>query len=299
MLKVIAITTAFLALSSSATPQVIASSSSASPKAKFDVASVRECLPNQPKAQVPPSRTFPGGLTLGCWNLKTLIQMAYDVFASGKADILNAGTPSIPVEGLPDWVASARYSIEAKTDSPQSAAMMRGPLMQELLEERFGLRVHREQREVPVYLLTVAKGSLKLHQTQDGTCVPYDFSEALNMKPADQTFCALPAITRGGPLTRLDAHGITLGAFSKILHLDGRPVMDKTGLEGAFDIHLEWGSDAPAPSANLAAAGVAKDPSTNAPLIVALREQLGLQLSSGRGISEFLVVDHIERAREN
>jgi uncharacterized protein (TIGR03435 family) len=227
-----------------------------------------------------------------------LIQQAYDVFGSGKADILNPGTPSFIMEGLPGWVNSARYSIDAKTDSPQNAAMMRGPMMQALLEERFDLKVHREKREVPAYLLTVAKGRLKLHETPEGTCVPFDFSEALNMKPTDQTtFCAVPTIIRRGPLTIVDAHGITLGAFSKMLHPDGRPVIDQTGLNGMFDIHFEWESDVPNPSAT--AAGVASDPSPNASANVALREQLGLQLTSGRGISEFLIVDHIEKAREN
>lgn len=300
MLKTPAVVSiALLALPFPATPQGIPSGSSISLTPKFEVASIRECLPKQPKAEIPPSRTFAGGISLGCWNLKTLIQMAYDVFASGKADLLNAGTPSVPVEGLPNWVDSALYSIEAKTENPQSAAMMRGPLMQQLLEARFGLRIHREQREVPVYLLTVAKGSLKLRRTEDGACAPYDFSEALNMKPTDRVLCALPAVTRRGPSTILDVHGITLGAFSKILHLDGRPVIDNTGLDGPFDIHLEWGSDPPDQSGNVAAAAVAKDPSPHAALIAAVREQLGLQLNSGRGSREFLVVDHIERPGEN
>jgi len=237
---------------------------------------------------------------LGCWNLKTLIQMAYAVFGSGKADILNPGTPSFPVEGLPDWVNSARYSIDTRTKSPESAAMMRGPMMQALLEDRFDLKVHLEKREVPVYLMTVAKGALKLHETREGTCEPFDFSEALNMTPAGQTFCALPNVTRRGPVTILDAHGITLGAFAKMLHPDGRPVIDQTGLNGAFDIHLEWGPDVPdQPDTTTAATGVASDPSSSAPFVVALREQLGLQVNSGRGISEFLVVDHIGKASEN
>jgi uncharacterized protein (TIGR03435 family) len=173
-------------------------------------------------------------------------------------------------------------------------------MMQALLEDRFDLKVHLEKREVPVYLMTVAKGALKLHETREGTCEPFDFSEALNMTPAGQTFCALPNVTRRGPVTILDAHGITLGAFAKMLHPDGRPVIDQTGLNGAFDIHLEWGPDVPyQPDTTTAATGVASDPSSSAPFVVALREQLGLQVNSGRGISEFLVVDHIGKASEN
>jgi uncharacterized protein (TIGR03435 family) len=296
----IAISGALLAFPFLATPQGVTSDPSA-PKPKFDVASVKERKPDQPKGQVPPFRTFPGGLSMGCSSLKTLIQLAYDVFASGRADILNTGTPSMPIEGLPDWVNSVRYSIDARTDSPQSAAMMRGPMMQALLEERFDLKVHREKREGPVYLLTVGKGPLKLHETQEGTCVPFDFSDGLNATPDHPTLCVVPTIHRRDPLMIWEAHGITLGAFAKTLHLDGRPVIDNTGLNGAFDIRYEWGPDVPdQPDTATAATGVASDPSRGAAsFLVALREQLGLELKSGRGISEFLIIDHIGKAQEN
>jgi len=296
-----AISTALLAFPFLATAQGTASDPSALPNPKFEVASVKECLPNEPKGRAPPFRTFPGGLSLGCSSLKTLIQWAYDVFASGKADFLNAGTPSMAVEGLPDWVNSARYSIDARTANPQSAAMMRGPMMQALLEERFDLKVHREKREGPVYLMTIAKGPLKLRATQEGTCVPFDFSEGLNMTTDHPTLCVVPNVTRKESLTIMDARGTTLGAFSKLLHFEGRAVIDETGLDGKFDIHFEWGPDvAGRPESATAATGVASDPSPGASsFLVALREQLGLELKNGRGISEFLVIDHIGRATEN
>ena len=52
--------------------------------------------------------------------------------------------------------------------------MMRGPMMQALLEERFQLKIHRQTKEVPAYLMTVAKGGLKLQPTVEGSCVPFD-----------------------------------------------------------------------------------------------------------------------------
>ena len=107
--------------------------------------------------------------------------------------------------------------------------MMRGPTTQALLEGRFDLKVHREKREGPVYLLTVANGPLKLHETREGTCVPFDFSEGLNMTFTGQTFCAVPTVTRKESLTIWDAHGITLAAFSKFQHFEGRGVIDETG----------------------------------------------------------------------
>jgi uncharacterized protein (TIGR03435 family) len=298
MLKTIAAISTALVFPFLAIPQGVTSGPSGLPTPKFEVASVKECGPDKPKGQIPPFRTFSGGISLGCSNLKTLMQLAYDVFADGKSDIQNPGNPSIPIEGLPNWVNSTSYSIEAKTESPQSAAMMRGPMMQALLEERFDMKVHREKREVPVYLMTVARGGVKMQETKEGTCTPLDYSEALNMKPADQPFCAFPSVIRKGPLMIMDARGLTLGPFAKRMRFDGRPIIDRTGLTGAFDIHLEWGSDVPDQPAD-SATGVARDPSSGASLIVALREQLGLQLNNGRGMSEFIVVDHIGQLREN
>ena len=263
---------------------------------RFEAASVKECVPAAKSGAQ--SRTYARGLSLSCWSLRTLIQQAYDVFASGKPDILNpGGTPTMPLEGLPNWADSALYSIEAKTAAPQTAAMMRGPLMQALLQERFRLKLHRDERDVPLYRMTVAPGRLKLKETKEGTCAAYDFSEALNRAPSDQVFCGVPTINRRGPLTILDVRGITLKAFARILHPDGRPVIDATGLDGKFDIRLEWGFDALQQPA--ATAGAAGDPSPHASATDALREELGLRLVSGRGMRQFLVIDHIEKPRDN
>jgi uncharacterized protein (TIGR03435 family) len=244
-----------------------------SPTPKFGVTSVKECKSGD---AVPPSSSSPGRLSLGCWNPRTAIQQAYDVFASGKADPLNPTIPLMPIEGLPAWVDSARYSIDAMTEHPQSAAMMRGPMMQALLEDRFHLKAHRESRPGSVYLMTVAKGGLKLKPTKDGSCLPFDFSEAFK------------------PVTVLDILGVRLSTFAKLLHPDGNPVIDRTGLTGAFDIHLEWGQDQPDP-----AGGAAIDPAPPTSAIIATREQLGLELSPAKGTREVLVVDHLERPSGN
>jgi uncharacterized protein (TIGR03435 family) len=235
-------------------------------------------------------------LSLGCWQLKLLIQQAYDVFASGRVNPLNPAMPVTPIVDAPAWIGSARYSIDAKTESPQTAATMRGPMMQALLEERFQLKTHRETREVPVYIMTVARGGLKLQHTREGSCTPLDFGEALNMKPGGgETWCITPMVSRKGPLMVFDVHGITLDVFAKLLN-PGRPVIDRTGLAGDFDIHLEWEPDAhdsPAPDA-----GVASDPGHSS-AVEATREQLGLRLDPGRGPREFLIVDRVEKPSGN
>lgn len=118
---------------------------SASPaRPKFEVVSIRECVG---KVQPPSPISSPGKLRLGCWPLWRLISDAYDTFADGKVDLLKPPMP-IPLEGAPNWTSSALYTIDAQADGPQSPAMMRGPMMQALLEDRFHVGVHRETREI-------------------------------------------------------------------------------------------------------------------------------------------------------
>ena len=139
-------------------------------KPKFEVASIKECKNTD---QAPPSISSPGRVSLGCWPLWRLIGDAYETFADGKVDPLKPLVP-LPLDSAPAWVNSARYSIDAKAEGPESGAVMRGPMMQTLLEDRFQLKVHRETKEVPAYIMTVAKGGPKLQRTIDGSCNSVD-----------------------------------------------------------------------------------------------------------------------------
>ena len=62
----------------------------------------------------------------------------------------------IPIQGAPAWIDSDLYTIEAESEGDQSEEMLRGPMMQTLLEERFKLKARREIGEIPIYELTVA-----------------------------------------------------------------------------------------------------------------------------------------------
>src|SRR5580704_8524944 len=136
---------------------------------KFEVASIKECRSGE---AAPPSSSSPARLSLGCRTLGLLIQQAYDSFASGEPGYRPLIRP-MDVKGAPAWLASARYSIQAKTETPQSAAMMRGPMMQMLLEERFHLALHRATQEEDAYIMTVSKSGLKAPRTKEGSCVPF------------------------------------------------------------------------------------------------------------------------------
>lgn len=105
--------------------------------AKFEVASIKptkECVGGNP-------RNTPGRLSLNCYNLENLISTAYGRFANGRLNPIWA----VPkVEGGPSWTRSIGYDIEAKAQNGASRALMRGPMLQALLEDRFKLKVHRE-----------------------------------------------------------------------------------------------------------------------------------------------------------
>ena len=115
----------------------------------------------------------------GCTTVQRLVQQAYGLFADGQ---MNPGS-SLTVVGGPAWITSDFYEIDAKAEGPQGHAMMNGPMLQALLEDRFKLKIHRETRDVPVYALTVAAGGLKLEPFQ-GSCTPRDFD-----KPPSEADC--------------------------------------------------------------------------------------------------------------
>lgn len=207
---------------------------------KFEVVSVKEC---QPGEDAPPSISSPARLSLGCRTLGPLIQQAYDSFASGEPGYRPLIRP-MDLEGGPAWLNSTRYSIEAKTESPQSAAMMRGPMMQVLLEERFHLAIHRATKEEDAYIMTVATGGLKAPRTKDGSCIPYDYSEAMNMRPGEveeSKLCGVPARpSMHGSRAVFDMKGISFSNFARMLRPNGLFAVDQTGLEGLYDIHFEF-----------------------------------------------------------
>ena len=93
--------------------------------------------------------------------------------------------------------------------------------------------------------------------------------------------------------------------FSKILNsmLD-RPVIDKTGLAGVFNFHLEFAPDETAPGfimrlRTVPEDGGPSDPTGGTSIFTAMQEQLGLKLEPAKGPGEFLIIDSVERSTEN
>lgn len=200
-------------------------------------------------------------------SLLGLIHRAYDI---PETRILNA----------PGWAGSTYFNIEASSDSsaderlarlkPPDARTEKEAMVRAMLADRFKLATHFEVRKLPVYELIVIKGQPKLGEAKlDGTTVNHgrDHLEV-----------------QGG-----DCLALLAQELSKEV---GRPVVDKTGIAGRFDLRLRW-----TPDAILATGNTSADAPPS--IFTALEEQLGLNLKSTHGDVQVLVVDHAQLPSEN
>lgn len=249
---------------------------------KFEVASIRAC--QAPVNDLGP-HSSPGRLVTDCAELLNLIGNAYTTFADGQ---LNHNTEPVPIIGAPGWIHSASYEINATAEGGTAVPMMMGPMMQRLLEDRFQLKIHRQTVEGSVYFLSAIRGGPKLTPFREGSCTPYSSLPRPPLLPGTE-YCE--TFISGGKASSVTAKGATLGQFSKTLRvLLDRPVIDKTGITGRFDMQVRFSEVAPEVTAS--------DPNSIS-IFVALQDQLGLKLESGRGPIETLVIDHIERLSGN
>jgi uncharacterized protein (TIGR03435 family) len=213
------------------------------------------------------------------FSLRGLIQFAY-------------GVRDFQLIGEPAWIGSAQYDIQAKAEADVSVKQMEGPMLQALLEDRFHLQVHRETRQLPVYELSVAKGGVKMKATEPGECVPYDVDATPPAAPAPgaprTVYCGYPKAGVAGTNRTLDGAGVTIaGPIANLSRLAvDRAIIDRTGLDAGYDLHLEWAADALADGAGTS-------------IFTALQEQLGLKLESAKGPVKVLVIDRVERASAN
>jgi uncharacterized protein (TIGR03435 family) len=186
------------------------------------------------------------------------------------------------IAGGPGWMATERWDIEAKPDTPglPSNAQVR-EMLQKLLAERFALKAHEEKREMAAYVLTVGKDGPKLTKSAD---------------PLGMTGFTM------GPLGVMHAGSASMEALAHILQsgiLD-RPVLDETGLSGQWDFTLKWAPDetqfvgmpvrVPSPG---------DEANALPPLFTAIQEQLGLKLAAEKADVPVVVIDHVEHPSVN
>ena len=243
---------------------------SAQAPATFEVASVKANTSGANQVTI----NFQGGVTLINVPLRAIVQLAY-----------NINTPS-RIIGHPEWTNVERFDIQARPPEGMATTAQMGAMLRTLLVERFRLVAQMEKRESQAYALVKARtdGRLGPHlKAATAACVgPRGEPNPLAIQCAGPG--SVPGATRfaGVPMPQLAA------LISLIV---GRPVTDRTGLAGAYDLELRFSGD-PAPGAPL--------PDASAPSIyTALEEQLGLKLDAERDVVEVLVIDRIERPADN
>lgn len=284
---------------------------------KFEVASVRPSTNCSDGRNGTGERIdwSPGRLRLECQAVEDLIRWAYLGYENGKPWPIDSKTGSKvspvperllyqPIQGSPAWFKSQRYEIDAKAVEPVGQEIMRGPMMQALLEDRFKLKLHRESREVPVYALTVAKGGPKLQPTKEGSCSTTDFTKGppAPREPGQPPPCGFNAFSSTGGMK---TYGETMAELARQLSapLD-RDVVDQTGIAGVFDIHLDLSAadlfpgrpDVSPAVSDPAAPQIPADPLG---AIMNAVQKLGLRLEPAKGTGEFLVIDSVDRPSEN
>jgi len=205
-----------------------------------------------------------GEIIMSNFTLRRLIMFAYDV----KGYSLSG----------PDFMDTVSFDVNAKPPEHSKRNDIK-PMMQALLAERFKLQVHRENKTITGYALTVAKGGLKLKEVQS-TDGPEGGGRQVRMN-----------------IGQLTAQQVDMKAIADLLagQLD-RPVVDMTELKGLYDFKLEFTPEqrqgiAPPPDA-------AERPSPDAAgptIFTALQEQAGLRLQSQKVPVDVVVIDHVEK----
>ncbi|SEF53383.1 soil-associated protein, TIGR03435 family [Bryocella elongata] len=261
---------------------------------EFEVASVR---PDDGEFK-PPSFALsaddwfrePSGRFHADFALPTYIEFAYKLWLTGsERDVMMAG--------IPESARKQRYDIEATAPLHATKDQYR-LMMQALLAERFGLKVHWENREIPVLAMELEKPG------QTGPkLIPHSQGPACDSTPGPDVFptvCDANAAMPKGQLWLAGSRATTPALLAHFLGMVGassfannRPVVDRTGLTGLWDYTL---LSAPAPRGG-AEPTDAPEPGPTA--LEAIHEQLGLKLRPTRAIVPLLIVDHVEKPAAN
>jgi len=185
------------------------------------------------------------------------------------------GVHAKQIVGAPQWFFDERWDVDGYPDVPGEPdyKQMQG-MYRKLLEERFGLKMHRETRTMGAYVLTVVKGGAKLSKSVD--------QEAMS----DTTFTQWNSQRRVLRVT-----STTMAEFATTMDSQlEKPLVDQTGLTGKWDFLLKWRPEtAPEPD----------DPNALPGIFTAIQEQIGLKLEGAKAPVDVIVIDKVERPSAN
>ena len=213
--------------------------------------------------------------------------------------VLAYGVAGFQIGDLPAWTDSERFDIDARMPPGTFTQRQRTAMLQAMLIDRFKLKTHREQRGVPAYALVLARSDQKFGPSLTSTTLNCDDIRAKRAAagtapttPEQLMDCGFFQSGLPGGARRMRARGVSIGELVLAIgnYVD-RPVLDRTGTTGGFDLDLTFRPQAGGPSL---------DSKTDVPLIVtALQEQLGLKLEAITTPVDMLIIDSVERPTEN
>lgn len=243
--------------------QTLQAPAPASPLPAFEVATIKPA-----NGGVVGFVSSPGGrVHLGYASIKMLLHFAYDLPDFEIADPKeSANVGKYDIDALPpDSSPSRKLAAQSATPTAEQRQML-----QSLLRDRFGFRFHWETKEGDVYFLTRGTKPLRLEPPRHTDA---GWRGAVVMKP--------------GGVVDGEAFGMNISMANLAVLLGGDlkiPVIDQTGLSGAFDFHV----DPSIPDNQDMEAGV-----------FAAVDHLGLKLKRGKGQIRTLVIDQVQKPTEN
>ncbi|HKV49191.1 MAG TPA: TIGR03435 family protein [Candidatus Acidoferrales bacterium] len=256
----------------------------------FEVASIKRT--SKPIAINPNSKGEPGHYVASDSSLKMLIEFAFNV-------------RDFQVSGGSGWIDTEKFDVDAKLDDSmieeqrnlpfeQVLAQMR-LAMRSLLADRFGLKVHRQKKNLEAFALVVSKGGPKLGTAVSQTTAP-------NRNQREGT--VMISMVNAGHLT-LTAKEASLDRLASMLSYQfDRPVINQSGIKGTYTFTLQWTPDA---GTGLGGRPILPPPEpsqsppdrSGASIFTAIHEQLGLKLESKRVPTDTIVVDRAHQPTPN
>jgi uncharacterized protein (TIGR03435 family) len=249
------------------------------PTLVFDIVSMRPSDMTSPNMHTT-VQSLPHASRFEATNLpiKVLLQIAYGF--------------DTPIADAPDWINSSMYDIQARSDADTDARLAKlttnevrlekRHAIQVMLADRMGLKTHLESRMSSLYLLTVAKGGVKM-QLVPPPPPPADGSPAPPPPPGDTQ--------PRGSAKGLEFIGTNepLRAICGILNYEVQaPVVDKTGLTGFYNFDLQAG-----------APWSMNNPDSYPSVYTAVQEQMGLKLDAVKQVVPNLIIDHVTKPTDN
>jgi uncharacterized protein (TIGR03435 family) len=220
---------------------------------RFEVSSVKRAVNGTSPGDIPRNMdTSPGHFAMRNVPLRYALEWAYNL-------------KDYEISG-PDWIkAEERYDIVAKAAGPATDFQMR-PMLQALLTDRFQIKLHRETKDMNVYVLLPGKGQAKVKEAAA------DSQPSLSGSPAGASFHAQP---------------ISRFTFMLTRRMD-RPVLDETGLKGVYDFTVD--------TSGLGFAGREPEGDLKGPSIfTAVQNDLGLKLEARKQPVQVLVIDSVNK----